>query len=80
MTSKKTTLTKTKSLQATEKTQIGHRRLTGSILGEKSIFGSSSASGIPVSATKQGFSKPTIGHKYSAVSGGASPSGYLHAK
>jgi hypothetical protein len=49
---KKTFVTKTKSLQASEKNIIGHRKLTGSILGEKQIFGSSSASGIPVSVAK----------------------------
>jgi len=49
---KKTVMTKTKSLQASEKNLIGHRKLTGSILGENKVFGCSSASGIPVSVAK----------------------------
>jgi hypothetical protein len=47
---KKTTMTKTKSQQASEKNLNGHRKLTGSILGEKNF--ASSASGIPVSVAK----------------------------
>lgn len=35
MIAKKSALTKTKSLQASEKILIGNRKLTGSILGEK---------------------------------------------
>lgn len=35
MVAKKTVLTKTKSLQTSDKNQIGQRKLTGSILGEK---------------------------------------------
>jgi hypothetical protein len=49
---KKTVLTKTKSLQASEKNLCAHRKLTGSILGENKVFGCSSASGIPVSVAK----------------------------